>query len=104
MTVRSSLKWCGGFRPSVSLRSRYRSDGQTHARNDGDELAMQIRENYPELPIVMLTSIGTQMFTEGCTPECVDYVLAKPTTNERIEMAFENALSGHSGGGQRPGT
>ncbi|MDP7132124.1 MAG: protein kinase [Planctomycetota bacterium] len=71
---------------------------------NGDELAMQIREKYPELPIVMLTSIGTQMLTEGCTPECVDYVLAKPTTNERIEMAFANALSGHSIRGQRPGT
>ena len=63
---------------------------------DGNELAMQIRETYPNLPIVMLTSLGTQMLVEGYTPECVDYVLAKPTTNERIEMAFESALSGHS--------
>jgi DNA-binding LytR/AlgR family response regulator len=64
----------------------------------GDELAMKIREKYPELPIVMLTSLGTLMLAEGHSPECVDYVLAKPTTSERIKMAFESSLSGHSGG------
>ena len=46
------------------------------------------------LPIVMLTQLGAQMLADGIQPECVDFVLAKPTTQERIQQAFQIALNG----------
>ncbi|MDP6358994.1 MAG: protein kinase [Planctomycetota bacterium] len=60
----------------------------------GDVLAINVRARFPDMPVVMLTSLGAEMLEAGEQPECVDLVLSKPVTKQRLSSAFRLVRAG----------
>jgi len=58
----------------------------------GDELALAIRSDSPETPIIMLTGLGMEMRSRGEHPECVDLVVSKPITLKRLKRTLQLVL------------
>jgi len=58
---------------------------------DGDQLAVLIKKDAPEEPIIMLTGFGDLMKMTGEIPEGVDRVLSKPVTVTELRRALEAA-------------
>jgi signal transduction histidine kinase/CheY-like chemotaxis protein len=54
----------------------------------GDELAVQLKELSPELPIILLSGFGDVMLEKGEHPASVDYILSKPAAIEDIRRAI----------------
>lgn len=60
----------------------------------GDVLAINVKARFPELPVIMLTSLGAEMLESGEHPECVSLVLSKPVTKNRLSSAFKLVRAG----------
>jgi YesN/AraC family two-component response regulator len=54
---------------------------------NGDALAEAIKEESPQMPIIMLTGFGEMMLSTEGRPEGVDVILAKPVTPAALRQA-----------------
>ncbi|MFW6456961.1 MAG: PAS domain S-box protein [Planctomycetota bacterium] len=61
---------------------------------NGDQFAMEVREEAPEKPVIMLTGFGDIMDAVGDKPENVDVVLSKPVTLEKLRGAISRVTAG----------
>ena len=59
----------------------------------GDQLAAQIKEENPDLPVIMLTGFGVFMQDNGDRPKGVDLVLKKPVTLPGLMEAIKTVVS-----------
>jgi signal transduction histidine kinase/ActR/RegA family two-component response regulator len=58
-------------------------------RVDGRQLAMTIKKEKPDVPIIMLTGWGTMMKADGDVPAQVDCVLGKPPRLSELRAALK---------------
>jgi CheY-like chemotaxis protein len=63
----------------------------------GDELAAKLKSISPNLPILMLTSLGSVMQKKGELPDAVDLVMSKPTSVARLRTAIQLVQMGAHG-------
>lgn len=54
----------------------------------GDELAKEVKEFNPVLPVILLTGYGTMMKERGEIPAGIDLVLGKPVSAEELRAAI----------------
>jgi len=59
----------------------------------GDEVAAEIRAQWPKVPIILLTGFGDIMKEEGEKPGCVDVILSKPIAMSDLSTAIARAFS-----------
>jgi DNA-binding response OmpR family regulator len=61
---------------------------------NGDELAREVKQRNPSIPVLLLTGYGDLMTSEGEKPEGVDTIISKPFTLESLRQAFRGAMEG----------
>jgi signal transduction histidine kinase/CheY-like chemotaxis protein len=62
-------------------------------RVDGRQLAMTIKKETPDVPIIMLTGWGTMMKADGDVPSQVDCVLGKPPRLNELRAALKQVTA-----------
>ncbi|HZM02813.1 MAG TPA: ATP-binding protein [Candidatus Saccharimonadales bacterium] len=65
-------------------------------RVDGRQLAMTLKKEMPEIPIIMLTGWGTMMKADGDVPAQVDCVLGKPPRLNELRDAIKRLTTPRS--------
>lgn len=59
----------------------------------GDELAKLIKQQWPAMPVLMLSGFGGIMIAENETPPNVDFVLSKPTSGEDLQRGVATVVN-----------
>lgn len=82
---------------------RYRTDNFDLVITDraipdisGDQVAQQIRDADPNMPIIMLTGFGELMKETGEIPESIDKLLSKPVTPSELRDAISEVIETHN--------
>jgi CheY-like chemotaxis protein len=61
---------------------------------DGWTLALRIKEQWPHIPVVLITAAEKNYVMERIEESCVDYVLFKPFIMEEIQKIFKTIFEG----------
>jgi len=64
---------------------------------DGREVALAVKRESPETPVILLTGWGAQIDTEAEMPSGVDYVASKPTTMKELRQALRSVTRNAAG-------
>ncbi len=60
----------------------------------GDEMAREMKNEFPEKPVIMLTGFGDMMDASGETPDNVDMVVSKPLSMEKLREVIARVMGG----------
>lgn len=60
---------------------------------NGDELAVAIKERFPELPVVMTTAYAENLSYSGKQLTGVDFLMGKPFSRQELRDALTKTLS-----------
>ena len=62
---------------------------------NGIELATALKQQQPDIPVILLTGFGSMLQDGGVKLEAVDYIASKPTTIKELRKAIAEVIQQH---------